>query len=977
MNTKAVDKKLHELGGMRVKDLGMADEATGLEEVVEPWVDSILDDITESCRRSSSSTSTEKEESPIAYKPANENLTNGTNEAEAKTSSKSVAPQADVSKTLTQKTVSAESNSSPPEKSAALNTTANAQSTTVTKSVTSGDATFTTKSPSPLCILYGSATGNAEHIAKDLAEKYNKLIQSSPDTCYFPSVICGEMDEYKKKKCPTYWDTEPEVAGTKHGLIIVTSTTGNGDAPENAGRFVRYLKRKTTAPLQPFKHCAFAVLGLGDTNYDQFCNTGKIINKKLGELGGKCAKEIAMADEATGLEETVEPWIDSILDDMTITCSGRSIVEEKSADRDESEPVTQVKVTQETVATNGSISRVKEDEKKMDVEDTSELLVENSTLNASLKGVALLRKLLSLPRSAPFPSVPLNCLPALGPSLSSCALIDQAYDDEYRSRGMSLSEMDNATITTSSTTAVHYTLNDPFESDILDAKYLTNTNVAGAKDASEVLSEGDYDNNEKIIQAMERYEEHFPLCPPNEEEISDSDSKCFERNGKRVIELRLSLPDDYTLEYQPGDSIGLIVPNSPHATEFVLGILYEKHGIDRTQKILCDEKHAITVTDAIKHRIDLCSPIKNKRILLSLSQFASDPEEKDALSLLSSKTPQGEELYNKFIDEQRRTVVDILREFPSCQNVTLEALVGTMPSITPRYYSVTSSPLSSGDHAPSLTVAFSVVDYLTPSLLPNTARSQRRIGGLATRYLETICSHFLSNSTLSVAQPTVKIFPKPTSEFLMPSDLSTPLVLIGPGTGIAPFMGFVSHRGALIKGTDTTKAASVACEGTWRGGYELEEDEIPTNEHDAKGLKLGADYRNRQNIGSVDVFFGCRYSDHDWLYREEMTRSKSTGLITNLYTAFSREGNKSQKYVQDIMKNNTDCTDRLVRLITDEGAVVYVCGDGNEMGRDVQDTIVELIAAKKYSATEEGKNRARSYLEQMKKTKKFLMDIWS
>ncbi|EED87091.1 predicted protein, partial [Thalassiosira pseudonana CCMP1335] len=80
---------------------------------------------------------------------------------------------------------------------------------------------------------------------------------------------------------------------------VVTSTTGNADAPENADRFVRWMKRKSTEPSQPFKHCAYAVLGLGDSNYDVFCAVGKVIDKKLSDLGGSRALPLACADEAT------------------------------------------------------------------------------------------------------------------------------------------------------------------------------------------------------------------------------------------------------------------------------------------------------------------------------------------------------------------------------------------------------------------------------------------------------------------------------------------------------------------------------------------------------------------------------------------------------------------------------------------------------------------------------------------------------
>ena len=130
------------------------------------------------------------------------------------------------------------------------------------------------------------------------------------------------MNHYKKT-CATTWEEELPPS-QKHGILLVTSTTGNGDAPENASRFVRYLKRKSTVEQQPFQYCAFAVLGLGDTNYDQFCETGKVVDRKMAELGGLRATKLAMADEATGLEDVVEPWTNTVLNAITNACRGES-----------------------------------------------------------------------------------------------------------------------------------------------------------------------------------------------------------------------------------------------------------------------------------------------------------------------------------------------------------------------------------------------------------------------------------------------------------------------------------------------------------------------------------------------------------------------------------------------------------------------------------------------------------------------------
>ena len=100
----------------------------------------------------------------------------------------------------------------------------------------------------------------------------------------------------------------------EYACVIVTSTTGNGDAPENANTFYRYVKRKV-APAgnpTPFSNCHFAVLGLGDTNYSKFNEVGRNVDSRLAALGGRRCAPLALADEATGLEDVVEPWTEGI-----------------------------------------------------------------------------------------------------------------------------------------------------------------------------------------------------------------------------------------------------------------------------------------------------------------------------------------------------------------------------------------------------------------------------------------------------------------------------------------------------------------------------------------------------------------------------------------------------------------------------------------------------------------------------------------
>jgi len=883
---KLIDQKMEVLGGTRARKMACTDEGTGLmEEIIEPWIATIAQDVAKACLVSSSAGSEEKDSSCDDEIPSS----------------------ATTSKKQTSET----------------NPVSTAENFTTETAVAATAPTVTAapeKSPSPLYIMYGSATGNAEQIAKDLAATYQTILDNPDSKTYFQEVVCAELNQFKKMKLMEKLCIQPAPGNdsVKHGLLVVASTTGNGDAPENSDRFLRYLKKTARTDERPLQHVDFAVLALGDTNYDQFCETGKMMNRYMKQLGGTPIRPLACADEGTGnLEEVVEGWTATILMDLTTACRGESA----SGSTGVAVKVTTTPIASTKIAVKEK-KEVQEEEKKMETYD--DMCQQSSTS----RGVSLIRSVLSLTYpSEEIPSVEKSTLPRS--SLKAHTTSVEFISDNDANGGATIINVDDDD---QSEDGVRYTCAEPFESNIVGARYLTATSSGAADEICEVRAGCETPPLEEIL------DRRFPLQVENG--VAEAD-----RNGKRVIELSLAIPDDESWNYQPGDSIALLVKNAPGAVNFVLNMLQSHHGISPTQRVSVDGGVPLTVKQIMEEKIDLCTVMKSRKVLYALSQISNDLQEKAVLELLSSKTDRGDMLLETYIHTQRRSIVDILQEFPSCQTITLQNLVSFLPPIPPRYYSVSSSPLDSGRSSKSLTVTFSVVDYLTPSLLSSSDGEElglRRIHGVATRHLEELCSPFLSSSPSMAAEGStscLKIFPKPTDEFHLPAELSTPLVLIGPGTGIAPFMGFLAHRKALVASASDVDS-------------------------------------NEKSIGSVEVFFGCRHAKHDYLYKEEMQAFQNDGVIDHLHAAFSRDDPTGKKvYVQNLM---TDHSERLVDTIIHGGGIVYVCGDGNHMGRDVQATIAKLIGPhlKVKTATDELET-GKAYLEVMKSEGRFLMDIWS
>lgn len=339
--------------------------------------------------------------------------------------------------------------------------------------------------------------------------------------------------------------------------------------------------------------------------------------------------------------------------------------------------------------------------------------------------------------------------------------------------------------------------------------------------------------------------------------------------------------------YGAGDSLGIFPSNRTKEVDSILAALFAS---GEEQVVVPRLADPVPLRDALTTKLALAAP--PRKLVHTLSFRATDPAERAALEGLLA--PESAELLVKWL--RNREFIDILTEFPSAR-LRPQELVDHMRRLMPRLYSVASSGKL---HPEDVHLMVAIVRYET--------NGRDRVG---------VCSTFLADRAV-LGSASTPVFVSP-SHFVPPGDLSRDMIMVGPGTGIAPFRGFMQDREAT-----------------------------------------GATGRNW-------VFFGDQRRASDFVYEEELARWLKLGILTRLDTAFSRD-QPAKVYVQDRMRESAAELWAWIK----RGANFYVCGDAKRMAKDVDAALHEVIASQGGMAPAE----AAEYVKLMKREKRYLRDVY-
>lgn len=370
-----------------------------------------------------------------------------------------------------------------------------------------------------------------------------------------------------------------------------------------------------------------------------------------------------------------------------------------------------------------------------------------------------------------------------------------------------------------------------------------------------------------------KYNKKNPFQAPVFEKIS-LHGKPTER---QTLHLELST-DDKGLTYEPGDSAGVIPLNSNVLVQEVLKVSAlngnEELGINGT---------TTTLEEALRRNFEL-SKITTDVVTRYLAFSPNSKLQK----LIDKQEKFKEYLYG-------RDIVDLFQDFPA--KVTANDLSAILRPIQPRSYSISSSPLACPGE---LHLTVSVVNY------ENSGRSKRGA-----------CSSYLSE--VAVENEHVPIFIESNPNFRLPKNEETPIVMIGAGTGIAPYRAFVQHR-------------------------EMSE-------------KRGKSW----------LFFGNRNFETEFLYQTEWQNFLKTGALTKMSVAFSRDSAKKEYVQHRLIENSAELFKWL-----QEGAHFYICGDMNNMAGDVQKALVKIVEKEGALNSED----AQEYITNLQREKRLQLDVY-
>ncbi|XP_071945535.1 nitric oxide synthase-like protein [Antedon mediterranea] len=636
-------------------------------------------------------------------------------------------------------------------------------------------------------ILFATETGKSESYAKSLKDIFNHAFDAR--------AMC--MEEY-------------DVAHLEHEtlLIVVTSTFGNGDAPENGESFGRYLvelgrseegngkasfrwdkfsgrpkpkvlsRMSSVASLNEasgvLANVRYSVFGLGSTAYPNFCAFARALDSLLGEVGGERICEIGEGDELCGQEQSFKKWAGEVFKsacDTFGTGEGVNISEAASV----------------LNANDGSWSPARYRVVASETKTAGELCEELSKVHSR--------------------------------QISPCKLISrknlQAKDS---SRSTILVKMDT-------------------------------------QGASELLYEpGD----------------HAAIFPANEDQL---------------VNRILAKVDDTTSH----DDI--VVAEFLEERQTALGKIKNWSPISKIPPC--------SLVRALKHFFDITTP-PSPAFLRLLSTIATDEKEKDILSTLG----KGAQEYDDWKFNNMPNLAEILEQFSSIK-LPASFLLTQLPVLKPRYYSISSSL---GLHQGQIHATVAVVSYVIKG-----------------NHHNGVCSTWLNSLKEGDVIPN---FIRSAPAFHLPDDKSVPIIMVGPGTGIAPFRSFWQQRyfEMKFKGKESVK------------------------------------------FGDIYLVFGCRHSTTDNIYKEEKAEALKDGILKEVLTALSREPGQDKKYVQHVLKDRErDVFD----LVNKHKGHIYVCGDVS-MAEDVCKSLESIVQRQGKMTSEQ----AKEYVSRMKDQVRYHEDIF-
>ncbi|WP_282248586.1 assimilatory sulfite reductase (NADPH) flavoprotein subunit [Vibrio campbellii] len=348
-------------------------------------------------------------------------------------------------------------------------------------------------------------------------------------------------------------------------------------------------------------------------------------------------------------------------------------------------------------------------------------------------------------------------------------------------------------------------------------------------------------------------------------------------SGKDVRHVEIDL-EESGLTYQPGDALGVWFDNSSELANAILA----KAGLSGVESVEVDGE-SLSIHSAL---------VSKYEITASNPQFVTKFAELSGSKKLQKLVEDKDKLREYAANTQ---VVDVLAEKKT--KLSAEELVGLLRRLTPRLYSIASSQTEVDEEV-----------HLTVGLVEYDKGDEKRYGG---------ASGFLAQRLEEGGE--VKVFVEHNNNFKLPQDDNTPIIMVGPGTGIAPFRSFIQERD------------------------------------------------NRDAEGKNWLFFGDRTFTQDFLYQVEWQKYLKSGLLTRLDVAFSRD-QAEKVYVQHRILENAEQVWQWIQ----DGAYIYVCGDATRMAKDVHDALV-------FVAEQQGKlsrEEAEAFINDLRKAKRYQRDVY-